>query len=142
VAPVFPFGHGLSYTTFRYDSLSVVRHESDIWDAKRDDPIADVAVTVTNTGARDGAEVVQLYITFPGEASEPTQLKAFAKIPVAAGQSATATLTLTARDFSIWHPHIHTWHISPGTYLLLAGASSADLKLVHSIHLYRNKPKF
>ena len=120
----YPFGHGLTYTTFGYDDLSAtVRGEGA-------SAAVDVTVRVTNTGSRDGAEVVQVYVGDP-EASvlRPVrELRAFHKVRLAAGDSQLVRLTLTARDLSFWHPDLHRWVVEGGTFVVEVGASSRDLR--------------
>lgn len=113
----FPFGHGLSYTTFEYSGLSIAKHE--------------VSFTVKNSGAVSGAEVSQLYLGFPQSAGEPRlQLKGFHKTKIlAAGQSEKVTLQLKPRDFSIWDATKHAWSIVEGSFRVKVGSSSRDIRL-------------
>ncbi|GGT03633.1 hypothetical protein GCM10010156_71880 [Planobispora rosea] len=114
VTPLFPFGHGLSYTTFSYRGLSVSG--------------TTVRATVRNTGSRAGVAVPQLYLRFPGGAGEPPrQLRGFTKVRLAAGQSATVTFRLPERAFQIWRGG--RWATVPGRYTVYVGASSRDLPL-------------
>jgi len=120
--PLFPFGFGLSYTTFKVSRLSV---NSSAAPAK-------VAITlnVTNTGKRAGAEVVQVYVAHPAANNEPPhQLRAFAKVQLKPGETKPVTLILDARSFSIFDTTVHRWTVKPGTYEILAGTSSRDLPL-------------
>lgn len=120
----YPFGHGLTYTTFRYDDVRA--HVS----GEGPDVRVEVSVTVTNTGRRAGAEVVQVYVRDP-EASvlRPTrELKAFAKVTLAAGEQRTVTCTLDARDLSYWHPGLRRWVVEGGTFVVEVGASSRDVR--------------
>jgi len=119
VAPLFPFGYGLSYTTFSFANLSV-------------GPLANgrstVTATVTNTGNRAGAEVAQLYVGDPGSAGEPPhQLKGFQRVSLDPGASATVTFTLTARDLASWTAN--GWVAGAGGYQVLVGDSSRNLPL-------------
>jgi beta-glucosidase len=121
ITPLFPFGHGLSYTTFAFDQLAVT-------------PAASGGATVTarvrNTGTRAGAEVAQLYLAFPGGAGEPPrQLKAFGKVTLAPGQAKTVTFTLDARAVSTWDAGSHSWRRVTGTFRVDVGSSSRDLPL-------------
>src|SRR3954471_16155392 len=120
IAPLFPFGYGLSYTTFRYGDLSVTpRGEG-----------ARVQFTVTTTGKRSGAEVSQLYIGFPARDGEPPrQLKGFDKVALEAGQAKTVTLDLDARSFEHWDTTKHGWAATRGCYTIAVGGSSRDLPL-------------
>jgi beta-glucosidase len=121
VTPAFPFGHGLSYTTFAYSGLIA--------------SAAGASVTVTNSGRVAGQEVVQLYLGFPEAAGEPPQqLKAFGKtIALAPGESATVTLALTEREFSFWDVDTHAWVVAKGTHKVGVGASSRDIRLTSTI---------
>ena len=95
--------------------------------------VAQVSVTVRNTGTRDGTEVVQLYLSFPHTAQTigepPKQLKAFSKIAMRAGQSYETKFTLTLRDLSTWDSSAHVWSPVKGEFGILVGASSADILL-------------
>ena len=117
VAPAFPFGHGLSYTSFAYADLAVSKSA--------------VRFTVTNTGAVPGAEVAQLYLGFPTAAGEPPrQLKGFEKTAVLVpGASQTVTLALDARSFSIWDVAQSAWSVVPGDFKVTVGSSSRDARL-------------
>jgi beta-glucosidase len=129
VDPLFPFGFGLSYTTFAYSDLKVTP-------GKPDTHTAQVSFRITNTGHRKGAEVAQLYVGFPSIASgdeAPHQLKGFRKLLLAPGASREVTVPLDASSFSYWSVADHTWHIQPGTYTISAGSSSRDLPLKESI---------
>jgi beta-glucosidase len=123
VTPLFCFGHGLSYTTFRYSGLSVTRSGSG----------ARVSFTVRNTGARKGAEVPQVYVGFPSSTGEPPeQLKGYTKFALAPGASKRVTLTLNARAFSTWSSTAG-WHVVHGSYGIAVGSSSCDLRLTSKI---------
>lgn len=126
--PLFPFGYGLSYTTFQFSHLSLSPKSIDGSGHKRQEVHADVEVT--NTGKRAGAEVVQGYVEQPAENGEPPhQLCAFAKVTLQPGETKHLTLTLTKRSFSIYDPAIHAWRIPAGTYQVLVGDSSRNLPL-------------
>jgi beta-glucosidase len=120
IAPLFPFGFGLSYSTFGYSNLRVT-------------PTAQGAVVtfnVTNTGTRTGAEVAQLYLSSPAAANEPPkQLKGYDKVLLLPGQTKTVTLTLDQRAFSHWDTQAHGWRVAPGCYGVGVGGSSAALPL-------------
>jgi beta-glucosidase len=119
--PLFPFGHGLSYTTFRYDNLQVVQPGGDQ---------AAVSVRVTNTGKREGAEVVQLYLGFPAAAEEPpNQLKGFEKIGLKPGESKVVTMKLDKDSLGAWDTDAHGWRVYPGSYTAMVGRSSRDIRL-------------
>ncbi len=115
-APLFPFGFGLSYTTFGYSGLSVKG--------------GDVSFTVRNTGKRAGAEVPQLYLSFPAAAGEPPlQLKGFDRVDLAPGQAKRITLHLDQRAFSVWDTAAHAWKQVRGTFTVRVGGSSRSLPL-------------
>ena len=123
VPVAFPFGYGLSYTSFAYSDLTVTADS--------------VTLTVTNTGARDGAEIVQVYIAKPGaEIFRPAQeLKAFARVPLAAGESRTVTLPLDDKAFRYWNTRTDGWEIEGGRYEVRVGASSADIRLTANVDI-------
>ncbi len=128
ITPLFPFGHGLSYTTFAYSKLRVSPGSVKLPGG------AKVAVDVKNTGRRAGAEVVQIYLGFPQETSEPPwQLKGFQKVVLKPGQSRTLTFTITSEDLSFWSPGAQNWIVYPGKYQVMAGASSRDIRLTSAI---------
>ena len=122
--PLFPFGHGLSYTTFAYSRLRLPRK------VRAGQPVQ-VALTVTNTGRLAGKEVVQLYVADP-EASlprPPRELKGFAKVELKPGASREVTFTLDERALSFYDPYRKAWVAEPGEFQVLVGASSRDLRL-------------
>jgi hypothetical protein len=122
VAPRFAFGHGLSYTSFAYANLTV--------DAASAAPAVRVALTVQNTGAVRGKEIVQLYLAFPAAAGEPPlQLRDFAALQLAPGEAAAVAFELDARAYSIWDEGAYAWRVVPGEYGVAAGASSRDIRL-------------
>lgn len=119
IAPLFPFGFGLSYTNFQYSGVGVSRTPTG----------AQVNVTVTNTGARPGAEVPQVYVADPASAGEPPkQLKGYQKVFLQPGESTTITIPLDERAFAHWDSDQHTWVINAGTYNILVGASARDVR--------------
>ena len=123
VPVTFPFGYGLSYTSFAYSDLKVTADS--------------VSLAVTNTGARDGAEIVQVYIAKPGaEIFRPAQeLKAFARVPLAAGESRTVTLPLDDKAFRYWNTRTNGWEVEGGRYEVRVGASSADIRLTADVDI-------
>ncbi|PYI04230.1 putative beta-glucosidase D [Aspergillus sclerotiicarbonarius CBS 121057] len=140
VTPRYPFGHGLSYTTFSYSDLTInkpsnlteyptgehtVGGHSDLWDN-----VASVSVEVANTGSLDGAEVPQLYLGFPSSAQQPVrQLRGFERVEIAAGDKSKVTFKLRRRDISYWDVTAQQWLVASGNYKVYVGASSRDLKL-------------
>jgi beta-glucosidase len=122
VEPLFPFGFGLSYTTFSMANLKVAPYSAGT-------PLH-VSVDVTNTGARDGAEVVQVYVAAPATAGEPPkQLKGFAKVALKPHQTQTVTIALDPRAFSIWDVAKNRWTVVSGEHEILAGNSSRNVPL-------------
>jgi beta-glucosidase len=121
--PLFPFGFGLSYTTFKYSNLVVspeLNHNGQVT----------VGVDVTNTGDRAGADVAQVYVSDPAGAGEPpNQLKGFQKVQLAAGQTKHLVFKLDQRAFSIWNSDAQRWTTVDGQYAVHVGDSSADLPL-------------
>ena len=119
--PLYPFGYGLSYTTFDYSGLRIT---------EAGDGGCDVTFAVTNTGGRDGEEVVQLYLRqrVASVVQPERQLKAFDRIAVRAGESRVVTLHLCREDFAIVDRDMD-WSVEPGRYDILVGASSADIRL-------------
>jgi beta-glucosidase len=122
--PLFPFGHGLSYTTFRYGELRV---EPEVLAAGQK---ARITIPVTNTGARDGDEVVQLYVRYPeGEIERPVkELKGFRRLSIPPGQTREATFELSPEDLAWYDPDVRRFVIQPGEYQLLAAASARDVR--------------
>jgi beta-glucosidase len=118
--PLFGFGHGLSYTAFKYDGIQV----------KSNADSATVKVRVTNIGKRAGAEVAQLYLESPPQALEPPrQLKGFEKTMLQPGESSTLTFTLDRDALSSWDEYSHEWKLYPGNYTVNVGSSSRDLRV-------------
>jgi beta-glucosidase len=124
ITPAFPFGHGLSYTTFKLSGLTVSRNQAQ--------------VTVTNTGRRRGNAVPQLYLGLPGTADipqPPRQLKGFTTVSLAPGASTRVTFPLDTRAFSSWDEATGTWKTASGCVNVMAGASSRDIKLSRKLCL-------
>jgi beta-glucosidase len=129
VQPLFPFGFGLSYTTFRLGHL-VVEPTTLEWKTGDTSGTVRINVDVTNTGKRIGAEVVQAYVAQPAANSEPPhQLRAFAKVELQPGETKSVSLSLDQRSFSIFDASQHRWIAPSGTYEILVGTSSCDLPL-------------
>jgi beta-glucosidase len=123
--PLFPFGHGLSYTTFAYSNL---RLSSDVLAPAGS---IDVSVDVTNTGRRSGQEVVQLYVrdVEAGVARPPKELKDFAKIGLAPGETRTVRLAIDSKSLAYWDEAQHGWVAEAGAFEVLIGSSSRDIRL-------------
>jgi beta-glucosidase len=129
----YPFGHGLSYTSFDYRDLDAA-----VAGAAQDGDLAvTVTCTVANTGGRAGKEVVQLYVGDPqAQVARPVrELKAFAKVSLEPGQAATVTFRLDARDLSYWSAAHHRWVLEAGAFELAVGASSRDLRLTTTLEV-------
>jgi beta-glucosidase len=125
--PRFPFGHGLGYTTWAYESLQVASPD----DAARPDGDLGVTVTVRNTGARRGKEVVQAYLTAPpGDGTRPVRtLAAFAAVSADSGETVQVRLVIPARAFARYDTEAAAWVRVPGAFTVQAGRSSRDLRL-------------
>jgi beta-glucosidase len=123
--PLYPFGHGLSYTTFAYDSLRVSA------DTLAVDGTDTVRVNVTNTGRRAGDEVVQLYVQHVASAvPHPRQdLRGYQRITLAPGETRTVTFPLAATSLAYWNVTTHAWTVEREPIRLEVGASSADIRL-------------
>jgi beta-glucosidase len=120
----FPFGHGLSYTTFGYSNLIASSAEF------RDQDGLSVSVDVTNTGTVAGKEIVQLYVHDPqsGLPRPPKELKGFAKVALQPGETKTVTLPLDLRSFAYYHPGYQRWVTESGEVQIMIGASGADIR--------------
>ncbi|MCM2972640.1 glycoside hydrolase family 3 C-terminal domain-containing protein [Larsenimonas suaedae] len=138
VAPLFPFGHGLSYTTFTYQDLTL--SEARI---SADDTL-DVTVRVTNSGQRAGKEIVQLYVSDHTHAVPvaPKALRGFEKVHLEPGESATLTFTLGRRDFAYFDVDTNDWRVPTGSFSISFGASSADLRLTQDVHVTGDAPRW
>lgn len=120
---LFPFGHGLSYTTFEYSNLRLSA------DKITDQETVTAAVTVKNTGVRAGKTVVQLYV---GDQESTVlrpvrELKGFEKVELQPGESRDVTFTLDKRSFAYWNAQIHDWHVETGAFTVEVGQSSRDI---------------
>ncbi|HEY0945333.1 MAG TPA: glycoside hydrolase family 3 C-terminal domain-containing protein, partial [Opitutaceae bacterium] len=131
IAPLFPFGHGLSYTTFAYTSLRTDAVQVE------DEQGTRVHVTVKNTGRRAGQEVVQLYVRerAPRVRRPERELRAFTKVALAPGEEKTVTFALARRDFAYWDSRIHDWAVRSGTFDVQVGGSSRDLPLTVALEV-------
>jgi beta-glucosidase len=131
IEPLFPFGHGLSYTKFDYSPLrlAVSGHDADL--------TLTVECDVRNTGTRAGAEVVQLYLEPVGAGAmrPPQELKAFAKVTLAPGESKPVRLTLSARALATYDPMQPGWRVDAATFRLHLGGSSRDRRQTVEYHV-------
>ena len=136
VAVSYPFGHGLSYTTFEYSGLSLSVEGTDA------ELRVHASVTVTNTGAVAGREVVQLYVAAPSaEVRRPlSELRGFRVVPLEPGESREVSFTLGFRDFAYFHPRLKRWNVEAGSADILVGASSRDIRERGSVELRVSEP--
>jgi beta-glucosidase len=137
VHPLFPFGYGLSYTTFKLSHLQVTPTKLQATGGRLSQEVT-AQVVVTNTGRQAGAEVVQAYVQQPANNGEPPrQLRAFAKVFLKPGQTRPVKLVLGPRSFSIYDTAVRQWRAPAGTYQILVGTSSAlrDLPLRSNVEL-------
>jgi beta-glucosidase len=127
VTPQFPFGHGLSYTTFKYQNIAV----------KVAGKNATVMINISNSGDKAGAEVLQLYVKQqkPSVKRPEKELKSFEKVFLKPGESKLVKLQLNASSFSYYDEKKKTWVADPGKYEILAGSSSKDIRLSKTITL-------
>jgi len=124
IEPLFPFGYGLSYTSFKYSGLKLTSNGK----------TAKASFTVTNTGKRSGADVAQAYVAFPKPLGEPPrQLKGFQKVYLDAGDSKRVTIPFDTRAFSYWDSRKQDWVEARGCYGIAVGDSSRSLPLSKTI---------
>jgi beta-glucosidase len=131
IEPLYPFGHGLSYTTFHYDSLEIAPKSYKVNEEYT------ISFIVKNTGNSDGAEIAQLYAQ-DVESSLPKpvkELKGFQKVFLKAGESKKVYIDLVKEDFSFWNPEVKGWDIEAGTFNIMIGSSSREIKLSGVIDL-------
>jgi len=124
IKPLFPFGHGLSYSAFNYSAVTLSSN-----DISANDTLT-AKVTITNTSKVAGAEVVQLYLQDKkaSVARPEKELKGFNKVFLQAGESKTVSLTLTQRDLSFWDVNTKNWLAEQGQFTVHIGASINDIK--------------
>ncbi len=127
----YPFGHGLSYTAFSYGAVHV---ESD------DDNLL-VMLPVTNTGDRDGREIIQVYMSKPSSSVRrvPKDLKGFQVIDLTAGATADVTIRITRNDFAYWEERIDGWIVEGGAYTIHVGSSSKDIRCATVVEVNGDK---
>lgn len=130
--PQWPFGHGLSYTTFRYEGLSAEIRTNDIT----------IKARLVNTGARDGDEVVQLYVrdNFTPEPRANQRLVGFQRVSIKAGATADVTLNLHRSDLRLWDVARKEYRTYPGTYEFLVGGSAADIRARTTLEVLNPPP--
>ena len=127
IEPLFPFGHGLSYTTFDYGPVTVTNNR--------------VSVTVTNTGRIPGREVVQFYAAYPDAKVERCvkELKGFEKVALKPGETKTVKFAVTPRELAYWDEFEHRFRTDAGDYEILVGASSADIRGKATVRVNRDQ---
>ncbi|KAH6661054.1 beta-glucosidase 1 [Truncatella angustata] len=143
ITPRYEFGFGLSYTNFTYSNIAISGTPTSgpatgtVTSGGRSDlfqTVATVTATVKNSGAVTGSEVTQLYVSYPSSAgAPPKQLRGFAKLPLSAGVSGTATFALRRRDLSYWDVKQQNWVVPSGTFNITVGSSSRDIRLVTTL---------
>jgi beta-glucosidase len=126
IEPAFPFGYGLSFTRFAY---------SDLQASANADGSAALTVKVTNTGKRAGDEVVEVYVAPPKESvpRPPQELKGFARVSLSAGESKEVSVSLEPRSFAYWEDRGKDWAIEGGSYTILVGSSSRDIRAKQTV---------
>jgi beta-glucosidase len=131
--PLYPFGYGLSYTTFKYSGLSL--SASTITDKQN----ITVSCQVTNTGTRDGDEIVQLYLrdVVSSVTTYEKCLRGFERVHLKAGETKTVSFTLLPRDLQLLNADNH-WVVEPGEFKVMVGASSEDIRLQGSFTVSGN----
>jgi beta-glucosidase len=131
--PLFPFGHGLSYTTFKYGGLKLSAGK-----IKADGKL-NISVDVKNTGKRAGDEVVQLYVhQVKSSVKRPAkELRGFQRISLKPGEKQTVVFTLPAEKLALWDEKTHGFVVEPGAFDVMMGASSADIRLKDQVEVIR-----
>ncbi len=132
---LFPFGHGLSYTEFSYETMCIDKDEM------LEDEVLQVSVKVKNTGNTTGKETVQIYVgKEDAVVSRPQkELKAFGKIELKPQEEKTAVFTLSRRDFAVFHEKLDDWYVEEGKYQIYACSSSKDVRLQKDIFIKNKK---
>lgn len=138
IEPLYPFGFGLSYSSFELRNLHV---SAQTWNYQKDDPLV-VSVDVTNMGHMPASEVIQLYIHDPvSTLQKPDQeLKGFSKVHLLPGETKTVQLVLDMRSFAAYDTDLHQWTVEPGTFELRIGTSSRHICLTHNIIVKGSNP--
>ena len=129
IEPLFPFGFGLSYTTFSYENLMIDKIK-----IKNNDVIK-VSIDVTNSGKIEGKEIVQLYVQDVESSVErpAKELKRFEKVSLHPNETKTVIFELKKEDFSFYNETVNSWVVENGTFNILVGSSSRDIRLQEEI---------
>jgi beta-glucosidase len=135
--PLFPFGYGLSYTSFQYANVAIKPADASAKPDGISAPLYQISFDVTNTGARAGADVAQVYVAeaHPKVPRPAKELKGFARIDLKPGETKTSTVTLDGRAFSYYDADAKQWRADPGEFQILVGRSSQDIQLRGSLTL-------
>jgi beta-glucosidase len=130
--PLFPFGYGLSYTTFNYENLKLNKEKF-----SKNDTVT-VSVDIVNTGNRFGTEIIQLYVQDIESSTDrpPKELKQFEKVKLKPNERKTVELNLNFDDFSFYDDSTRSWVVEPGTFNILLGSSSRDIHLQKEIEYF------
>lgn len=133
---LFPFGYGLSYTTFAYSDLKIDKA------SMKDDETLKLSFKVKNTGTVDGAEIAQVYVrdTLSTIFRPDKELKGFKKVFLKAGEETEIEIELNKRSFAYYNTYIHDWHVESGSFEILVGASSRDIKLKETVEVISTAP--
>jgi len=132
IEPLFPFGYGLSYTTFNYENLKLNKEKF-----SKNDTVT-VSVDIVNTGNRSGAEIIQLYVQDIESSTDrpPKELKQFEKVNLEQNEKKTVEFNLKFSDFSFYDDSTHSWVVEPGTFNILIGSSSRAIHLQKEIEYF------
>src|SRR5947209_18404949 len=138
IEPLFPFGYGLSYTSFAYSQLQGVPETTGGTGAIQ------VSFKLTNSGTRAGAEVTQVYLGLPANTGEPPKrLVGWAKVELEPGETREVNVTLdpnaTSHPLSYWNTNTHGWEMASGDYQVYVGASSRDIRLTGALHIHPSR---
>jgi beta-glucosidase len=127
--PLFPFGYGLSYTTFEYSGLKLSQS------AIKDGDIVNISMSIKNTGSVNSDEVVQLYVSFPdSKVVQPAKaLKGFKRVYIPAGETLNVTIPVKADELRYWNEAQHAFVLEKGRIQVMVGASSEDIRLTGTL---------
>jgi beta-glucosidase len=135
IAPLFPFGYGLSYSSFSYSGLHTDKK------LYTGNDIIKVMASIKNDGKMAGKETLQLYVSKPGSVVERAEkeLKSFTKVSVPAGKEVAVSLAIPVKDLAYYDEQKRAWIVEPGQYKLMAGSSSRDIRAVETISIHGGK---